>query len=116
MQKSYKARFEFAKRKLESDKIKKKYPNRIPIIVEVGDKSSDLTLEKNKYLCPGDLTCGQFLFVIRKRTKLTAEQALFVFTNDTLPASAALMSQLYHEQKDKDGFLYMTIAKESTFG
>lgn len=116
MPKAYKARFEFSKRKLESDRIKEKYPDRIPIIVEVNSKTQDLTLEKNKYLCPGDLTCGQFLHVIRKRTKLSSEQALFVFVNDTLPASAYLISQLYHDQKDEDGFLYMTIARESTFG
>jgi len=42
--------------------------------------------------------------------------AKFIFVNNTLPASAAVMSQIYKEHKDEDGFLYMTYSGESTFG
>lgn len=114
--KSYKARFEFVKRKLEANKIKEKYPDRVPIIVEVSDGNMGLTLDKNKYLCPGDLTCGQFMYIIRKRTSLSEEEALYMFCDDSLPATSMLISQLYKEKKDEDGFLYMIISKESTFG
>jgi GABA(A) receptor-associated protein len=65
---------------------------------------------------PADLTVGQFVYVIRKRIKLTPEKAIFVFVNGTLPATAALMSQIYKEHKDADGFLYVTYSGESTFG
>lgn len=34
---------------------------------------------------PGDLTAGQFVYVVRKRIKLSAEKAIFVFVNNTLP-------------------------------
>ena len=34
---------------------------------------------------PSDLTVGQFVYVIRKRIKLSPEKALFVFTNNVLP-------------------------------
>jgi GABA(A) receptor-associated protein len=116
MSKSYKEKHEFAERKNEAEKILKKYPDRIPIIVEVAQSVTDIELEKNKYLCPGDLTCGQFFFVIRKRTTLAPEQALFMFVNNTIPATASMMKQIYNEHKDKDGFLYMLISKESIFG
>jgi len=116
MLKSYKEKYEFAKRKIEAEKILKKYPDRIPIIVEVSPSMPNLKLEKNKYLCPGDLTCGQFFYVIRKRTTLAPEQALFMFINNTLPATSAMMKQMYKEHKDVDGFLYMLISEESTFG
>jgi GABA(A) receptor-associated protein len=36
--------------------------------------------------------------------------------NKTLPPTAALMSQVYKEHKDEDGFLYVTYSGESTFG
>jgi hypothetical protein len=44
---------------------------------------------------PSDLTVGQFVYVIRKRIKLSPEKAIFIFTNNALPptgASAALAS------------------------
>jgi GABA(A) receptor-associated protein len=116
MLKSYKENFEFAKRKIEAEKILKKYPDRIPIIVEVSPSMPNLQLEKNKYLCPGDLTCGQFSYVIRKRTTINPEQALFIFINNTLPATSSMMKQIYKEHKYDDGFLYMLISEESTFG
>lgn len=53
---------------------------------------------------------------IRKRIKLPAEKAIFIFVNDTLPPTAALMSAIYQEHKDKDGFLYVTYSGENTFG
>lgn len=38
-----------------------------------------------RYLVPGDLTVGQFVYVIRKRIKLTPEKAIFIFVNNVLP-------------------------------
>jgi len=67
-------------------------------------------------LVPADLTVGQFVYVIRKRIQLEPEKAIFVFVNDTLPPTAALMSQIYKEQAAEDGFLYCTYSGESTFG
>jgi GABA(A) receptor-associated protein len=116
MSKSYKEKYAFEVRKIEAEKILKKYPDRIPIIVEVSPSMLNLKLEKNKYLCPRNLTCGQFFYVIRKRTTLTPEQALFIFINDTLLGTASIMQNIYKEHKDADGFLYMLISEESTFG
>lgn len=50
---------------------------------------------------------GQFVYVIRKRIKLAPEKAIFIFVGDILPATAALMSDIYNEYKDEDGFLYV---------
>jgi GABA(A) receptor-associated protein len=38
-----------------------------------------------RYLVPADLTVGQFVYVVRKRIKLSAEKAIFIFVKDTLP-------------------------------
>jgi GABA(A) receptor-associated protein len=65
---------------------------------------------------PADLTVGQFVYVIRKRIKLSAEKAIFIFVKDQLPPAAALMSSIYEEHKDEDGFLYITYSGENTFG
>ncbi len=101
----------------ESTNILEKYPNRIPVIVEKSDKCKDLQdIDKNKYLVPDDLTFGQFIFVIRKRLKLSAEKALFLFVKNTLIPSGNLMKQVYDNNADKDGFLYILYTSENTFG
>lgn len=38
-----------------------------------------------RYLVPADLTVGQFVYIVRKRIKLNAEKAIFIFVNNTLP-------------------------------
>ena len=34
---------------------------------------------------PADLTVGQFVYVIRKRIKLSSEKAIFIFVKNVLP-------------------------------
>jgi GABA(A) receptor-associated protein len=51
-----------------------------------------------------------------KRIKLSPEKAIFIFVDDILPPTAALMSAIYEEHKDEDGFLYILYASENTFG
>jgi GABA(A) receptor-associated protein len=108
----------FDKRQEESLRIKAKYPDRIPIICEVSKNHKDkLILDKNKYLVPGDITVGQFVYIIRKRIKLSPEKAVYLFTErGTLPVTASLMSSVYKEYGNVDGFLYLNISSESTFG
>jgi GABA(A) receptor-associated protein len=118
------------KRKAEAERIRQKYPDRIPVICEKVEKSDIPTIDKKKYLVPADLTVGQFVYVIRKRIKLSPEKAIFIFVNEILPPTAgnlvfvyyyyyyycylyslsflALMSAIYEEHKDEDGFLYIT--------
>ena len=103
-------------RAFESSRIRAKYPDRIPVIVEKSPKSDVPELDKKKYLVPSDLTVGQFVYVIRKRVKLSAEKAIFVFVNNALPPTASLMSTIYEENKDEDGFLYIQYSGENTFG
>jgi GABA(A) receptor-associated protein len=73
-------------------------------------------IDKNKFLVPSDLSIAQFLFTIRKRIKLRPEQSLFLFVKNSIPRSDILLSQLYKEYKDEDGFLYITYSGENTFG
>lgn len=122
-----------------------------------------------RYLVPSDLTVGQFVYVIRKRIKLSPEKAIFIFVRNVLPPTcgcggvcswslclwarlvagmcdphrnpdpqhllcppsppppspphprpprpaAALMSSIYEDHRDEDGFLYITYSGENTFG
>ncbi len=104
------------KRKQEAARIRAKYADRIPVICEKAEKSQIPDIDKKKYLVPSDLTVGQFVYVIRKRIKVDPNTNIFIFVNNVLPPTAALMSTLYEEQKDEDGFLYITYSGENTFG
>ncbi len=108
----------FTKRKAESTRIRLKYPDRVPVVCEVVPTSkSQIQLDRHKYLVPGDLTVGQFLIVVRKKIKLGAEQAIYIFNDyGGMPMCSSLMSVIYQQQKNIDGFIYFGIAVENTFG
>jgi len=87
------------------------------VIVEKAPNSTVPAIEKKKFLVPRDLTVGKFVFEIRKHMpNLNEEKAIFLFVEDVLPPSSALMSQIYEKHKDSDGFLYITYSGENTFG
>ncbi|TMS35526.1 hypothetical protein L596_002914 [Steinernema carpocapsae] len=112
----YKEENPFEKRRAEGEKIRKKYPDRIPVIVEKAPKSKLRDLDKKKYLVPSDLTVGQFYFLIRKRIHLRPEEALFFFVNNVIPQTMTTMGQLYQEHHEEDLFLYFAYSEESVYG
>ena len=108
---------EFTFRKEESERVLRKYPDRVPIICEQYSKSKNIAkIDKNKYLVPKDITVAQFIYIIRSRLKLPAEQALYLIIEGTIPSSTELVSSVYEIYKDKDGFLYIEYTNENTFG
>ncbi|KAJ8748880.1 hypothetical protein K2173_013312 [Erythroxylum novogranatense] len=113
---SFKQEHDFEKRQAESSRIREKYPDRVPVIVEKAERSDIPNIDKKKYLVPADLTVGQFVYVIRKRIKLSAEKAIFIFVDNVLPPTGSVLSKIYDEKKDDDGFLYVTYSGENTFG
>merc|ERR1711934_547415 len=101
----------------EVEKICKKHADRIPVICERAEGSDIPEIDRKKYLVPQELTVGQFIYVVRKRLHLPPEKSIFIFVNGVLPSTgAALMSQMYNDHKDADGFLYCTYSGENVFG
>lgn len=114
----YKEKFSLIERKKETEYVLNKYPDKIPIICEKDIKASNDTpiIDKNKYLIPFDLTVGQFVYIIRKRLKITQEKAIYLFIQNMIPPTSALLFDIYSHLKDEDGFLYITYSAENTFG
>ena len=114
----YKETVPFKSRFNECERIRSKYPDRVPVIVERTKNSDELNeIDKKKFLIPADLTVGQFVYVIRRRISLPAEQALFIMLdNHILPTSSELISVVWKNHKDKDGYLYVKYSGENTFG
>jgi GABA(A) receptor-associated protein len=138
----YKHEHSLEQRRFESERIRRRYPDRIPVIVQPLSSSSpsssilstslfrsfssssscnEITLtrlENEKFLVPSELSFGQFAYNIRRRLRLRAEHALFFYIGvyGKQPILSSTMEMLYNENKDTDGFLYVCYADEKVFG
>ena len=125
-EKTFRQEYPFEDRYLEATRIMEKYPNRIPVICEHAQSANPLPYDsKKKFLIPRDMTVGQFLYVIRRRVKLPPEQALFIFVvkqerdntlSNVLAPTSQMIETVYEQYKDRDYFLYFSVASENTFG
>ena len=113
---TFQKKFDLETRIKESTRIKEKYPNKLPVIVEQHKSSTIKKIEKSKFLVPEELTVAQLLVIIRKRLELDSTQAIYIFSKNTLPPTTQTISSLYSENKDEDGFLYLKYCNENVFG
>jgi hypothetical protein len=127
--KQFQSRFSLQTRQEQAKTIQKKYPNRIPVIVDRA-RPQDSRLKKNKFLVPYDITLSGFAMIVRKRLKLedlenkTSEYDSLFFRiyqdgsqiTTFSPAMQDDMSTLYRSYKSEDGFLILLYSKENTFG
>mmetsp|Transcript_25811 Transcript_25811/g.29484 ORF Transcript_25811/g.29484 Transcript_25811/m.29484 type:complete len:124 (-) Transcript_25811:137-508(-) len=117
-QKYYKESLSFQKRKQDADTMIEKYPRRVPVIVErVRQDAFMPTMDVRKFLIPSYFDMARFNALIRKRLSLSKEHAIFLmFDDNTIMTSGKLMSQIYKEKMDKDGFLYVKYSSEKVTG
>jgi len=74
-------------------------------------------VSEKKFLVPHDLPVGNFLYEVRRNMEgLEESKAIFLFVNNTLPTASELMSSLYKQYADEDGFLYITYGGDNVFG
>lgn len=112
----FKKKYNFEQRNREASRVRQKYPDRIPIIVEQEKTKSLPLLDKRKYLVPENMTVGQFMYVLRKRLKITPDKALYIFFGSNLEPNNSELSRVYEKHREPDMFLYATIGAEKTFG
>ncbi len=105
--------YTFEQRYEQSKHVLSKYPNSVPIIVQ-----GDVSLKKHKYLVPSGLTIGHFMASVRKQLNcpLNSQQGLVFSCGTHFPNAHELISVVFNNYRDKDGFLYMDIHVENTFG
>uniref|UniRef100_A0A7S3JLX0 Autophagy-related protein n=1 Tax=Euplotes harpa TaxID=151035 RepID=A0A7S3JLX0_9SPIT len=107
----------FEKRKNDCQKIRKKHPHKLPVIVTKEKSSKYKILEKEKYMIPDDITVGQFQAIIRKRLELAPEYSLFFFINGRImPKQDSLLQDVFERNKNDDGFLYIEYSEERDKG
>jgi GABA(A) receptor-associated protein len=119
-------------RKKQSEKILNNYQDKCPIYLSFDSNINldfkefkDNKININKYIVTSDLTLGQFLTIVRKKINFTSIEALTIFIeeykNDKLKSTilatnSSTIGELYHKNKDDDGFLYLKVVKENVFG
>ena len=100
--------------KREVNHILNKYPGYVPIICS----SSNLKLQKHKYVVNRHLTFSEFVVSIRKKiTKLNEKEGLFFLVNNIMVPLSSDIGTIYEQNKDSStNILQIWISKENMFG
>lgn len=113
---TYKKTTDLKKRQEKSKDILEKNKNCIPIICEL-ERKSQLILDKNKFIVPNSIQLSHFIGGLRKRiSNLRPDQSIFTMINDKIMSMIDTLDIIYAQEKDEDGFLYIVLYEESTFG
>ena len=104
-------------RKKESQSLREKYPDYLPIVLEKDPTCRLKELKKTKYLLQKKYTVNQFLQEIREKVEMQEGEALFLQAKLKYALSAEkTIEEIYNSYKDEDGLLYIMYSSELIFG
>lgn len=106
----------FEKRISTSRIIREKYPELVPVIVFKPSSEKYITIKKNKYLVPIEYTLRKFIREIYLFNNIPKIKTIFPLINNISPVMDETLGHLYNKHKDPDGFLYIAISTENSFG
>lgn len=97
-------------------RLNSKHPDRAPVIVEPSS-DKDPQIKSVKYLVPRDTRFSKLMFEARKNMpKCNEHQSITFFVNNKLIPITQNLGEVYEREKSDDGLLYVTYARENTFG
>ena len=106
-----------AERQAEFEKIKKRHPKKVAVLVgPVDERVPPLT--KYKFLVDVDEKACVLPVTIRKymTTPLRSDEGLYYFVQNVMVPQQYPMSQLAAQYADPSGFVLVEYGRESTFG
>jgi len=63
------------------------------------------------------MTMGSLASIVRKRLQLSSAQSLFLLVNQkSMTCASTVIGDVYKDEKDDDGFLYIVYASQEIFG
>jgi GABA(A) receptor-associated protein len=108
----------------ELEQIRKKHPERIPVVVTRSAQCDKQTpdLKRHKFLVPNQFVFGDLIHTVRKWLTIAPEQSLFLFVtppekkNEFIPAPSSLLTEIHDTFRHRNGVLYVVYTLENTFG
>lgn len=91
-------------------RLQQKYPDRTPVVVHLSWVNQPI-----KLLVPKSMTMTEIMFVIRKRIKVNADEALFFFISNKLLPGRMTFAEI-EKTYSTAGVVSIDVKKESTFG
>ena len=117
MEFKYKSKESKESRISQSKELLEKYPGKIPVILEKDPACKLIELGKTKYLLERKCTANQVMEMIRKKTTLKQEDALFLQVRAKFSITGEkTIGEIYDTYKDADGFLYVMFTTELIYG
>jgi GABA(A) receptor-associated protein len=104
----FKIEWSLESRSKDCQTILTKHPQIVPMIVEKAAHSNVPELQKSKMLVSNTLTVAQVLRIIRSKTGLGRDSKLQLLLHGKVAEETDLISSVYTEARDEDGFLYCT--------
>lgn len=100
------------------NKIKIKYPDKLPIYIIKSKNDKILpNINNNKFLVNDTCKVADLMTLVRNRIDLGSEQSLFFFINESIiPSSTQSIGKLYSEYKNEDELLIINYCGENVFG
>lgn len=108
----YKEKYSLSSRLAESAYIRNNHPDLVPVIVE----SNTFQLSQNKYLVKSGMSVGNFMYQLRGKQSISPVDAMFIYVDNNVLGVSIMIRDVYAFHRDEDGFLYLRIEKEATFG
>lgn len=93
-------------------KIRDKYPTCLPVLIDIPGRH----VSRRKYLVPETVTISRLIYSIRQENKLNEYEGIFLFANNSLLTPSHTILEVYSRHASRDGFLYIVISFENTFG
>lgn len=105
-----------AKRLEYSSIIRRNYPTMVPVVVRTPRNETYIKLIKDRYLVPEEITVRRFLTSCRPYIGVKETHTVFILIDDMTPRQEDTMGLMYQKHRNMDGFLYITLSSENTFG